>query len=91
MMAQYWIEAMEKNFRTIQCAEEEKVVFATHMLQDEVETWWRGTHAYMVAQGDVVNLGELQEDFSQEALPNSDEEKEVKGICGTSAREQERQ
>ena len=40
--AQHWIREIEKIFRVVQCAEAEKVVFATYTLAEEAEDWWDG-------------------------------------------------
>ena len=50
MAAQYWLETMEKIFSVVTCSEEEKVIYATHMLQEEADFWWKEAKAYLTAQ-----------------------------------------
>ena len=38
-----WIKAIEKIFTVLACTEEQKVAFATYMLEVDVEFWWVGT------------------------------------------------
>ena len=40
MEAEGWLKATEKVFQALRCPIEEKVNFATFMLQDEVADWW---------------------------------------------------
>ena len=40
MEAEGWLKAVEKVFQALRCPEEEKVTFATFLLQDEAAAWW---------------------------------------------------
>ena len=40
MEAESWLKVIEKVFHALRCPIEEKVTFATFMLQGEVAYWW---------------------------------------------------
>uniref|UniRef100_A0A2N9HJN9 Retrotransposon gag domain-containing protein n=1 Tax=Fagus sylvatica TaxID=28930 RepID=A0A2N9HJN9_FAGSY len=41
LVAEKWLTKMEKAFKVLKCAEEEKVNYATYMLQGDTYDWWR--------------------------------------------------
>ncbi|KAJ0985550.1 hypothetical protein J5N97_003906 [Dioscorea zingiberensis] len=41
-VAEKWIDEMEKAFDVMECTEEEKLRFATYMLQGSAYNWWKG-------------------------------------------------
>src|ERR1043165_2134660 len=41
--AQKWLKEIERIFRVIDCAEELKVRYGTHMLAEEADDWWVAT------------------------------------------------
>ncbi|MQL99250.1 hypothetical protein Taro_031970 [Colocasia esculenta] len=40
ILAKSWLRETEKIFRTLHCAEEERVTLATYMLQEHADVWW---------------------------------------------------
>ncbi|KAJ4967810.1 hypothetical protein NE237_014511 [Protea cynaroides] len=38
---------MEKNFHLMTCTEDEKLLFATHMLKEDANAWWNSTRTYL--------------------------------------------
>ena len=44
MAVEKWLQSLEKIFRVMRCAEEDKVVLATYKLVGEAEHWWDGHH-----------------------------------------------
>ncbi|MQM13023.1 hypothetical protein Taro_045945 [Colocasia esculenta] len=40
LLAESWLREIEKIFRAIRCAEEDKVSLATYMLQERADVWW---------------------------------------------------
>ncbi|MQM03853.1 hypothetical protein Taro_036640 [Colocasia esculenta] len=40
LLAESWIREIEKIFRAIRCADEDKVTLATYMLQERADVWW---------------------------------------------------
>lgn len=50
MIAHGWLKGMERIFKVIPCINEEKVVFATHMLKGVEERWKNGVADFMTAR-----------------------------------------
>ncbi|MQL85293.1 hypothetical protein Taro_017813 [Colocasia esculenta] len=40
LLAESWMREIEKIFRAISCADEDKVTLATYMLQERADVWW---------------------------------------------------
>ncbi|MQM11378.1 hypothetical protein Taro_044282 [Colocasia esculenta] len=40
LMAESWMREIEKIFRAIRCADDDKVTLATYMLQERADVWW---------------------------------------------------
>ncbi|MQM18065.1 hypothetical protein Taro_051049 [Colocasia esculenta] len=40
LLAESWSREVEKIFRAIRCAQEDKVSLATYMLQERADVWW---------------------------------------------------
>ncbi|MQL84072.1 hypothetical protein Taro_016574 [Colocasia esculenta] len=40
LLAESWMREIEKIFRAIRCAKEDKVSLATYMLQERADVWW---------------------------------------------------
>ncbi|MQL73230.1 hypothetical protein Taro_005577 [Colocasia esculenta] len=40
LLAESWMREIEKIFRAIRCAEDDKVTLATYMLQERSDVWW---------------------------------------------------
>ncbi|MQM19254.1 hypothetical protein Taro_052255, partial [Colocasia esculenta] len=40
LLVESWMREIEKIFRAIRCAEDEKVTLATYMLQERADVWW---------------------------------------------------
>ena len=38
--AQTWLKEVERIFRVMQCTDDQKVRFGTHMLAEEADDWW---------------------------------------------------
>jgi len=52
--AKAWLREIEKIFRVTECQDQQKVLFATHMLADEAEYWWENTRPRLKGVGGVV-------------------------------------
>ncbi|XP_028216617.1 uncharacterized protein LOC114398639 [Glycine soja] len=52
--AEAWLREIEKIFRVMECQDHQKVLFATHMLANEVEYWWENTRPRLEGAGGVV-------------------------------------
>ncbi|MQM04174.1 hypothetical protein Taro_036968 [Colocasia esculenta] len=40
LLAESWLREIEKIFRAIRCADENRVTLATYMLQERADVWW---------------------------------------------------
>ncbi|MQM17068.1 hypothetical protein Taro_050036, partial [Colocasia esculenta] len=40
LLVESWMREIEKIFRAIRCAEDDKVTLATYMLQERADVWW---------------------------------------------------
>ncbi|MQM06302.1 hypothetical protein Taro_039123, partial [Colocasia esculenta] len=40
LLAESWMREIEKIFRAIRCAEDDKVTLATYILQERADVWW---------------------------------------------------
>ncbi|XP_050878800.1 uncharacterized protein LOC127082616 [Lathyrus oleraceus] len=49
--ANEWITNMERIFQIVHCSEENKVVFATHMMKGMTVRWWESASTLMTNQG----------------------------------------
>ena len=46
---------LEKIFKTIVCTNEQKVTYATYVLVNEADYWWRGAKALLETLGTPIN------------------------------------
>ena len=68
--AEAWLREIEKIFRVTECQDQQKVLFATHMLADEVKYWWENTHSRLEgAGGSIVLWGMLRQTFLEKYFP----------------------
>ena len=51
--AQTWLKEVERIFRVMQCTDDQKVRFGTHMLAEEADDWWVSLLPEL-EQGDAV-------------------------------------
>ncbi|XP_050908122.1 uncharacterized protein LOC127121719 [Lathyrus oleraceus] len=49
--AHEWITSMERIFQVVHCSEENKVVFASHMMKGPAVRWWESASTLMTNQG----------------------------------------
>src|SRR3954471_16185666 len=52
--AQKWLKEIERIFRVIDCAENLKVRYGTHMLSEEADDWWMATRDELQAAGTAI-------------------------------------
>ena len=55
------LREIEKIFLVTECQDQQKVLFATHMLADEVEYWWENTCPCLEGAGGAIVPWEEQE------------------------------
>ncbi|XP_051185352.2 uncharacterized protein [Lolium perenne] len=68
--AEDWIIAMEKAFDAMDCTDNERVSFATFMLQSSAFEWW-DAHRKSYEQGVQITWKLFKEDFYQKYFPES--------------------
>lgn len=49
--AHEWLTSIERTFQIVHCSEEDKVVFASHMLKGPAIRWWESASTLMTNQG----------------------------------------
>lgn len=69
MVAQHWIDKIEKIFRNLQSEDEEKVWLATHMPKGEADTWWGNAYALMATQWTPVTWKNFRRMFLDQFFP----------------------
>ena len=67
--AQIWLKEIERIFRVMDCAEEQKVRLGTHMLQEEADDWWVSTRHVWEATGEVVTWALFSREFLRKYFP----------------------
>ena len=66
-----WLQGMEKIFRVMRCTDQQKVDYATYMLQAEAENWWDSTRAGMEARGNQITWEAFRNVFLDKYFPHS--------------------
>ncbi|XP_006586526.1 uncharacterized protein [Glycine max] len=68
--AEAWLREIERIFQLTECQDHQKVLFATHMLADEVEYWWENTRPRLEgACGAIVPWGTFRQTFLEKYFP----------------------
>ncbi|CAL0314075.1 unnamed protein product [Lupinus luteus] len=67
--ANEWIQELEKIFRALMCADDQKVTYATYMLSKEADNWWEFTRRQMVHEHQVVSWTTFKDKFLQKYFP----------------------
>ncbi|XP_022931688.1 uncharacterized protein LOC111437846 [Cucurbita moschata] len=70
--AQMWIAAVETTFETMECPENQKVAYATFVLQKDAEIWWRDNKTLLNPEGEPMNWERFKEAFLKEYYPKSE-------------------
>jgi hypothetical protein len=52
--AQTWLKEIERVFRVMQCTDDRKVRFGTHMLAEEADDWWVSTQTTLEQEDEVI-------------------------------------
>jgi hypothetical protein len=61
--AQTWLKEIERVFRVMECTEDQKVRFGTHMLAEEADDWWVSLLPDLEQDGDVVTWAIFKREF----------------------------
>ncbi|XP_027941114.1 uncharacterized protein LOC114194909 [Vigna unguiculata] len=67
--AQRWITEIEKIFNAMGCHEEHKVTYATYMLTEEAENWWRVVNQTLPHEGGIVSWEDFKASFLENYFP----------------------
>ena len=67
--AQKWLKEIERIFRVIDCAEDLKVRYGTHMLAEEADDWWVATRTEMVQDGEALTWANFRRAFLRRYFP----------------------
>src|SRR3954467_3563354 len=67
--AQKWLKEVERIFRVIDCAENLKVRFGTHMLSEEADDWWLSTKAELDASDTAITWTVFRREFLRRYFP----------------------
>ena len=68
--AKAWLREIKKIFRVMECQGQHKVLFATHILADEAEYWWKNTRPCLEGAGVVVVICEtFRQTFLEKYFP----------------------
>src|ERR1044072_6822594 len=66
---QRWLKEIERIFRVINCAEELKVRYGTHMLEEEDDDWWVATRTKMEQDGIALTWAVFRRAFLRRYFP----------------------
>ncbi|XP_038988074.1 uncharacterized protein LOC120112563 [Phoenix dactylifera] len=69
--AEAWIDEMEKAFRAMECTDEEKVRFATYMLQDRAHHWWMSVERTLASEQEALTWQRFRTAFYSKYFPSS--------------------
>ena len=67
--AQEWLKAIEKIFRVMNCTEEQKVRFGTHMLAGEADDWWVNARSVLEGSGEEITWAVFRIEFLRKYFP----------------------
>ena len=62
---------MEKAFEAIECRENQKVPFASFILEGKADTWWTSKRRMLEAGGNVVTWEQFKDAFYEQFFPDS--------------------
>src|ERR1044072_4441558 len=67
--AQRWLKEIKRIFRVIDCAEELKVRYGTHMLTEEADDWWVATRTELEEDGIALTWAVFRRAFLRRYFP----------------------
>jgi len=68
--ADAWLRKCEKIFKVMNYAEEQKLLFATYLLNDDVEYWWAGMQQQMQTRDEQVEWTSFRTRFLEKYFPD---------------------
>jgi hypothetical protein len=67
--AQTWLKEIERVFRVMQCTDDQKVRFGTHMLAEEADDWWVSTQTTLEQEDEVITWAVFRREFLNRYFP----------------------
>lgn len=69
--AHEWVTSIERIFQIVHCSEENKVVFASHMIKGPAMRWWESASTLMTYQGVPRDWEHFKTTFLDKYFPRS--------------------
>jgi len=66
-----WLRKCEKIFKVMNCEDEQKLLFATNLLNEDVEYWWAGMQQQMGTREESVTWANFRTQFLEKYFPNT--------------------
>lgn len=67
--AHEWLKAIEKIFRVMNCSEEHKVRFGTHMLVGDADDWWMNARRVLENKDEEITWAVFNREFLRKYFP----------------------
>jgi hypothetical protein len=67
--AQTWLKEVERIFRVMQCTDDQKVRFGTHMLAEEADDWWVSLQPTLEQDDAVITWAVFKREFLNRYFP----------------------
>ncbi|XP_027941232.1 uncharacterized protein LOC114195034 [Vigna unguiculata] len=69
--ADAWLRKCEKIFKVMNCPDEQKLLFATYLLNDDAEYWWTGMQQQMQTRDEHVEWTSFRTWFLEKYFPDT--------------------
>ena len=69
--ADAWVCKCEKIFRVMNCENEQKLLFATYLLNEDAEYWWTGMQQQMETQEEPATWANFKTHFLEKYFPDT--------------------
>jgi len=69
--ADAWLRKCEKIFKVMNCEDEQKLLFATYQLNEDVEYWWAGMEQQMGTKEESVTWANFRTHFLDKNFPDT--------------------
>jgi len=69
--ADAWLHKCEKIFRVMNCEDEQKLLFATYLLNEDAEYWWTGMQQQMETRKEPTRWANFRTHFMEKYFPGT--------------------
>ena len=69
--ADAWLRKCENIFKVMNCPDEQKLLFATYLLNDDAEYWWMGMQQQMQTRDEQVDWTSFRARFLEKYFPDT--------------------